>query len=188
MPVSLTVNGQKHVVSVDGDTPLLWAIRDEAGLTGTKFGCGIAQCGACTVFVDGNPRRSCVTPVSSVDGAEITTIEGLSQARLHPVQQAFLDEQSVQCGFCTPGLVMAAAALLQSNAEPSEADIGAALTNLCRCGVYPRLVRAVQRAGAVMRGPGTAPPAPQFASPETPEPTPEPSTAPASDATIAPKP
>jgi isoquinoline 1-oxidoreductase alpha subunit len=153
----LTINGQPLEIRMDPDTPLLWGLRDGAGLTGTKYGCGNGDCGACTVIVDGQAMRSCTLTLGESEGRVVTTIEGISQVGaaktgLHPAQQALLDEQAIQCGFCTPGIVMAAAALLQSNAEPSEADIGAALTNLCRCGVYPRLVRAVQRAGAAMRG------------------------------------
>lgn len=159
----LTINGQPLEIRMDPDTPLLWGLRDGAGLIGTKYGCGNGDCGACTVIVDGQAMHSCRLTLGESEGRVVTTIEGLTfegiaqvgvaTAGLHPIQQALLDEQAIQCGFCTPGLVMAAAALLQANAEPSEADIGAALTNLCRCGVYPRLVRAVQRAGAAMRGP-----------------------------------
>ena len=157
----LTINGQPLEIRMDPDTPLLWGLRDGAGLTGTKYGCGNGDCGACTVIVDGRAMHSCTLTLGESEGRVVTTIEGISQvggakAGLHPVQQALLDEQAIQCGFCTPGIVMAAAALLQSNAEPTEADIGAALTNLCRCGVYPRLVRAVQRAGAELRGPTPA--------------------------------
>ena len=157
----LTINGQPLEIRMDPDTPLLWGLRDGAGLTGTKYGCGNGDCGACTVIVDGRAMHSCTLTLGESEGRVVTTIEGISQvggakAGLHPVQQALLDEQAIQCGFCTPGIVMAAAALLQSNAEPSKADIGAALTNLCRCGVYPRLVRAVQRAGAELRGPTPA--------------------------------
>lgn len=149
----LTINGQPLDLRMDPDTPLLWGLRDAAGLTGTKYCCGNGDCGACTVIVDGQAMHSCTLTLGESEGRVVTTIEGISQPRLHPVQQALLDEQAIQCGFCTPGIVMAAAALLQSNAEPSETDIGSALTNLCRCGVYPRITRAIQRAGAVMRGP-----------------------------------
>jgi isoquinoline 1-oxidoreductase alpha subunit len=176
----LTINGQPLEIRMDPDCPLLWGLRDGAGLTGTKYGCGNGDCGACTVIVDGQAMHSCTLTLGESEGRVVTTIEGIAQvgaakAGLHPVQQAMLDEQAIQCGFCTPGIVMAAAALLQSNAEPSEADIGAALTNLCRCGVYPRLVRAVQRAGAAMRGP--EPVAPPSAVPTIP---PDQVTAPAS--------
>lgn len=150
----LTVNGQPLEIRMDPDCPLLWGLRDGAGLTGTKYGCGNGDCGACTVIVDGQARHSCTLTLGESEGRSVTTIEGLAQnGRLHPVQQALLDEQAIQCGFCTPGIVMAAAALLQANADPNEADIGAAITNLCRCGTYPRLVRAIQRAGAAIRGP-----------------------------------
>ncbi len=190
----LTINGQPLEIRMDSDTPLLWGLRDGAGLTGTKYGCGNGDCGACTVIVDGRAMHSCRLTLGESEGRVVTTIEGISQPKLHPVQQAFLDEQAWQCGFCAPGLVMAAAALLQSNAEPSEADIGASLTNLCRCGVYPRLVRAVQRAGAAMRQASPQAPAPpqripgMSEMPETVAPKLEPPTAPAADATIAPKP
>jgi len=151
MPVSLTVNGQKHVVSVDGDTPLLWAIRDEAGLTGTKFGCGIAQCGACTVFVDGNPRRSCVTPVSSVDGAEITTIEGLSGKAAEAVQAAWQALEVPQCGYCQSGQIMSATALLGEIQKPSDRDIDLAMNgNICRCATYNRIRAAIHDAAKRM--------------------------------------
>ena len=151
MPVSLTVNGQKHVVSVDGDTPLLWAIRDEAGLTGTKFGCGIAQCGACTVFVDGNPRRSCVTPVSSVDGAEITTIEGLSGKAAEAVQAAWQALEVPQCGYCQSGQIMSAIALLGEIQKPSDRDIDLAMNgNICRCATYNRIRAAIHDAAKRM--------------------------------------
>ena len=178
----LTINGQPLEIRMDPDCPLLWGLRDGAGLTGTKYGCGNGDCGACTVIVDGQAMHSCTLTLGESEGRVITTIEGLAQnGRLHPVQQAFLNEQAIQCGFCTPGLVMAAAALLQSNADPSEADIGAALTNLCRCGVYPRLVRAVQRAGAAMRGPAPA-------APPAPVPAPAASDAPQPDMTMTPDP
>ena len=161
----LTINGQPLEIRMEPDTPLLWGLRDGAGLTGTKYGCGNGDCGACTVIVDGQAMHSCRLTLGESEGRVVTTIEGLnpggiSHPGLHPVQQALLDEQAIQCGFCTPGIVMAAAALLQSNAEPSEADISTALTNLCRCGVYPRLVRAVRRAGAAMRVGNNSPPPP----------------------------
>jgi isoquinoline 1-oxidoreductase alpha subunit len=148
----LTLNDRPVQIRLDPATPLLWALRDAANLTGTKFGCGIGDCGACTVLIDGEARRSCLVTLAGVDGRSVTTIEGLSRDRSHPVQQAFVAEGAIQCGFCTPGMVMAAAALLARNADPDENDIAAALTNLCRCGVYPRVVRAVQRAGRVLRG------------------------------------
>ena len=148
---ALTVNGRPVRFDVDPQTPLLWALRDAANLTGTKYGCGVGDCHACTVIVDGEALRSCLITVAESEGRFVTTIEGLSRDRSHPVQQALVAEQAIQCGFCTPGVAMAAAALLQRNADPSEDEIKAALPNLCRCGVYPRLVRAVQRAGRVAR-------------------------------------
>ncbi len=153
----LTVNGQPVQFSMDPATPLLWALRDAANLTGTKYGCGVGDCGACMVLVDGQALRSCLITLAEAEGRFVTTIEGLSRDRSHPVQQAMVAEQAIQCGFCTPGIVMSAAALLQRNAAPEEAEIKAAIPNLCRCGVYPRLVQAVQRAGRIMRGEGTGP-------------------------------
>ncbi|MCB2047106.1 MAG: (2Fe-2S)-binding protein [Novosphingobium sp.] len=146
----LTVNERPVEFRMDPQTPLLWALRDAANLTGTKYGCGNGDCGACTVLVDGEALRSCLITLAECEGRFVTTIEGLSHDRSHPVQQAMVAEQAIQCGFCTPGIVMAAAALLARNASASEDDIKAAVPNLCRCGVYPRLVRAVQRAGRVM--------------------------------------
>jgi len=145
---SLMVNGKARTVEADADTPLLYVLRDNLALNGPKFGCGLAQCGACTVHVDGQATRSCVLPVSTLQGRKVTTLEGLgSSAKPHPVQQAFIDEQAVQCGYCTNGMVMAAAALLATNKAPSEAQIVDALAgNLCRCGTHQRIVRAVQRA------------------------------------------
>lgn len=148
---SMTVNGKPVRFLMDPDTPLLWALRDAANLTGTKYGCGEGDCGACMVHVDGEPLRSCLISIAEAEGRFITTIEGLSRDRSHPVQQAMVAEQAIQCGFCTPGIVMAAAALLRKNPSPSEADIKGAITNLCRCGVYPRLVEAISRAGRVAR-------------------------------------
>ncbi|QKG72069.1 MULTISPECIES: (2Fe-2S)-binding protein [Erythrobacter] len=148
---SMTVNGRPVRFRMDPDTPLLWALRDAANLTGTKYGCGEGDCGACMVHVDGEALRSCLITIAEAEGRYITTIEGLSRDRSHPVQQAMVAEQAIQCGFCTPGIVMAAAALLDKNPAPSEAEIKAAIPNLCRCGVYPRLVRAVERAGRVKR-------------------------------------
>ncbi len=133
-----------HELDVEDDAPLLWVIRDELGLTGTKFGCGIAQCGACTVHVDGNAQRSCVTPVSSVANAEITTIEGLSEGGLTPVQQAWIDHQVPQCGYCQSGMIMAVSALLKTNPRPSDDELAGAITNICRCGTYPRIRNAVR--------------------------------------------
>ena len=145
--IGLTVNGTAHQLDVDGETPLLWVLRDVLGLTGTKFGCGIARCGSCTVHVDGEPVRACVTAVSSVEGAEVTTIEGLSSDGSHPVQRAWEAENVPQCGYCQAGQIMSAAALLESNPEPSTEDIDRAMSgNVCRCGTYVRIRRAIRRA------------------------------------------
>jgi len=146
---ALTVNGRPLNFDLDPQTPLLWALRDAANLTGTKYGCGVGDCGACTVMVDGQALRSCLISLAESEGRVVTTIEGLSRDRSHPVQQALVAEQAIQCGFCTPGIAMAAAALLAANAAPSDDDIKQAIPNLCRCGVYPRLVRAIQRAARV---------------------------------------
>ena len=148
--ITLMVNGRRHEVDVEAEAPLLWVLRDELGLTGTKFGCGIAQCGACTVHVEGKPVRSCVTPTGSVKGA-ITTIEGLSKDLKHPVQQAWLAEDAPQCGYCQSGQIMAAAALLAEIPYPTDADIDAKVTNICRCGAYPRMKKAIHRAAALAR-------------------------------------
>ena len=143
----LTVNGKTHQVDVDPNTPLLWVLRDTIGLTGTKYGCGIAQCGACTVHVDGIAMRSCSVPLSAVAGRQITTIEGLAQnGKLHPVQQAWLDLDVPQCGYCQSGMMMAAVSLLKQNAKPTDADIDAAMTNICRCGTYQRVRAAIHAA------------------------------------------
>ncbi len=147
----LTVNGRPVEFKMDAQTPLLWALRDAANLTGTKYGCGVGDCGACMVLIDGEALRSCLVTLAEVEGRSVTTIEGLSADRSHPVQQALVAEQAIQCGFCTPGIAIAAAALLARNADPTPEDIVAAVPNLCRCGVYPRLVRAIQRAGRVAR-------------------------------------
>jgi len=149
--VTIKVNGTSHRLDVESETPLLWVLREEVGLTGTKYGCGIAQCGACTVHVNGQAIRSCAVPIGSLDGAEVTTIEGLSSDSRHPVQQAWLAEQVPQCGYCQSGQIMATAAYLKSNPNPTDADIDANLTNICRCGTYERLRRAVHRAAALMR-------------------------------------
>ena len=147
----LTINERPLAFDMDPQTPLLWALRDGANLTGTKYGCGAGDCGACMVLVDGEALPSCLITLAEAEGRVVTTIEGLSPDRSHPVQQALVAEQAIQCGFCTPGIAIAAAALLARNADPSPEDIKAAVPNLCRCGVYPRLVRAIQRAGRVMR-------------------------------------
>jgi isoquinoline 1-oxidoreductase alpha subunit len=144
MTIQLKINGTVHDLDVEDDAPLLWVIRDEVGLTGTKFGCGIAQCGACTVHVDGNAQRSCVTPVSSVVGKEIMTIEGLSAGGLTPVQQAWIDHQVPQCGYCQSGMIMAVSALLKTNPAPTDDQLAEAITNICRCGTYPRIRNAVR--------------------------------------------
>ena len=151
--VTLEINGQAYDFDVDPSTPLLWVLREQAGLNGTKFGCGIAQCGACTVHLDGAPIRSCVTPVRAVAGKAVTTIEGVNgeDGGLHPVQQAWIDEQVPQCGYCQSGQVMAAISLLASNPEPDDAAIDAAMSgNICRCGTYPRIRRGIKRAAAAM--------------------------------------
>lgn len=146
-----TLNDRPVAFRMDPQTPLLWGLRCAANLTGAKFGCGSGDCGACTVIIDGEAIRSCLVSLAEVEGRNVTTIEALSRDRSHPVQQAFVAEGAIQCGFCTPGMVMAAAALLTRNADPSAQEIVAALPNLCRCGVYPRLIRAIQRAGRVAR-------------------------------------
>ena len=147
----LTVNDRAVEIRLDPQTPLLWGLRDAANLTGTNYGCGSGDCGACMVLVDGQALRSCLITLGEAEGRVVTTIEGLSPDRSHPVQQALVAEQAIQCGFCTPGIAMSAAALLARNADPSAEEIKAAVPNLCRCGVYPRLVRAIQRAGRMMR-------------------------------------
>lgn len=146
MAISLTVNGQKRSVDIESDTPLLWVIRDELGLKGTKFGCGAALCGACTVHLNGTPIRSCSTPVSAVEGQEITTIEGISgSTTLHKLQQAWVDHGVPQCGYCQSGQLMTAAHLLSYNASPTEDDIKTAMSgNICRCGTYSNIVAAIQ--------------------------------------------
>ena len=143
---NLRINGRDVAVDADPDTPLLWVIRDHVNLTGTKFGCGAGLCGACTVHLDGAAIRSCITPLAAVEGGEITTIEGLSADGSHAVQRAWLTEQVPQCGYCQPGMIMAAAALLATTPQPSDAAIDAAMTNLCRCGTYDRVRRAIHRA------------------------------------------
>ena len=148
---ALTVNDRPVMFDMDPQTPLLWALREAANLTGTKYGCGVGDCGACMVLIDGEALRSCLVTLAEAEGRLITTIEGLSRDRSHPVQQAMVAEQAIQCGFCTPGIVMSAAGLLARNPSPSEEEIVAAVPNLCRCGVYPRLVRAIERAGRVAR-------------------------------------
>jgi isoquinoline 1-oxidoreductase subunit alpha len=148
---TLTINGQQHQVDVDPQMPLLWVIRDFVGLTGTKFGCGIAQCGACTVHLDGNATRSCVLPVSAIAEKQVTTIEGLSGEKSHPLQKAWIEHQVPQCGYCQSGQIMSAAALLRQTPRPTNADIDAAMQgNMCRCGTYVRIRKAIQSAADLM--------------------------------------
>ena len=151
--ISLTVNGAQRVVETDPATPLLWVLRESFGLTGTKFGCGVAQCGACTVILNGDAVRSCVTPVARAEGKRVTTIEGLSVDGAHPVQRAWLAEQVSQCGFCQSGQIVSAVVLLNAIANPSDTDIDEAMTgNICRCGTYARIRRAVHLAARLMHG------------------------------------
>ena len=146
--IALMVNGREHAVDVEPDTPLLWVLRDTIGLTGTKFGCGIAACGACTVIINGRAVRSCTFPVSSAVGAAITTIEGLAKDNvLHPVQQAWIDQQVPQCGYCQSGMIMAVAALLDGHPSPTDEEIDAGVTNICRCGTFARVRRAIHAVG-----------------------------------------
>src|ERR1700728_2931203 len=145
--IAITINGKSHIIDVPPDTPLLWVLRDTLGLTGTKYGCGMGLCGACTVHLDGEAVRSCQTPVSSVGSKKITTIEGLSADNSHPVQQAWIAEQVPQCGYCQPGQIMSAAALLSKTPKPTDDQIDSAMVgNLCRCGMYQRIRRAIHRA------------------------------------------
>jgi isoquinoline 1-oxidoreductase alpha subunit len=149
--LTLSINNQPHTVDVDPQMPLLWVIRDVAGLTGTKFGCGMAQCGACTIHLDGTAVRSCVLPVSAVAGKKITTIEGLSPDRSHPVQKAWIEHQVPQCGYCQSGQIMSAVALLKENPKPTDTDIDAAMQgNICRCGTYPRIRKAIHSAASAL--------------------------------------
>ena len=147
--VKLTINGKSHDVDVEPDTPLLWVIRDTVGLTGTKYGCGIAACGACTVHIDGQAVRSCSLPVGDAAGKQITTIEGLAQnGNLHPVQKAWLEHDVPQCGYCQSGMIMAVAALLKDKPKPSDADIDSAITNICRCGTFQQVRAAIHAAAS----------------------------------------
>lgn len=150
--VSLVVNGLRVNIEADGDKPLLWALREDLGVLGPKYGCGVAQCGACRVLIDGESTPSCVTPLGSVDGASVVTVEDLSDpsGRLSIVQQAWIDEQVPQCGFCQPGFIIAATALLETTPRPTDTDIDEAITNICRCGTYPRIRRAIHRAAAML--------------------------------------
>jgi isoquinoline 1-oxidoreductase subunit alpha len=146
MAIELQINGKAHSVQADGAMPLLWVLRDVLNMTGTKFGCGVAACGACTVRVDGAAVRSCVTPVSNVVGKQIQTIEGLGVTKLHALQEAWIAEQVPQCGYCQSGMLMAAASLLETTPQPTDAQIDAAMTNICRCGTYQRVRAAIHRA------------------------------------------
>jgi aerobic-type carbon monoxide dehydrogenase small subunit (CoxS/CutS family) len=151
MAFDLTVNGNSYSVDADPQTPLLWVIRDQIGLTGTKFSCGVGQCGACTVHVDGQPIRSCSLPAAAAFGKAITTIEGLSRDGSHPIQQAWKEFDAPQCGYCQSGMIMSTLALLQRNANPSDSEIDTAVTNACRCSTYHRVRKAIHRAAELMR-------------------------------------
>ena len=161
-----TVNNQPVEYQMDPQTPLLWALRDASNLTGTKYGCGTGHCGACTVDIDGEAVQSCQVTIGAIEGAFVTTIEGLSRDRSHPVQQAFVASSVPQCGYCVPGMIMAASVLLRKSRNPSEAEISNAITNLCRCGIYPRIVDAIAQASRIASGDETidAVPAPPVES------------------------
>ena len=148
--IELKINGKMHLVDIESETPLLWAIRDTVGLTGTKYGCGIEQCGACTVLIDKRPVRSCGITVGEVVDKNITTIEGLSSDSSHPVQKAWITEQVPQCGYCQSGQILAAVSLLQRKPNPTDKDIDRSMLNLCRCGTYPRIKKAIRIAGKMM--------------------------------------
>ena len=147
----LNINGKEHLLDLEPETPLLWAIRDTINLTGTKYGCGIQQCGACTVLIDKRPVRSCGITVTEVEGKDITTIEGLSEDSLNPVQMAWVEEQVPQCGYCQSGQIMAAVSLLERNPDPTDQDIDRGMLNLCRCGTYPRIRKAIHRASDLIK-------------------------------------
>jgi isoquinoline 1-oxidoreductase alpha subunit len=149
--ITMEVNGASRQIDIEPDTPLLWVLRDVIGLTGTKFGCGIAQCGACTVHIDGSPMRSCSVPIGVLNGAKITTIEGLAPNNSHPVQRAWIAEGVPQCGYCQSGQIMAAVAFLKEFSNPTDTDIDDNITNICRCGTYERLRRAIHRAADMMK-------------------------------------
>ena len=150
--ITFTLNGESIQVDAPDEMPLLWVLRDKLGLTGTKYGCGMALCGACTVHIDGSATRCCVLPVAAVAGKSVTTIEGLgTAANLHAVQQAWIDEQVPQCGYCQPGMIMAVASFLRMTPDPDDAAINEAITNICRCGTYPRIRKAIHRAAAALR-------------------------------------
>jgi isoquinoline 1-oxidoreductase alpha subunit len=148
---TIEVNGEPQQIHIEPDTPLLWVLRDVIGLTGTKFGCGIAQCGACTVHINGTSTRSCSVPIGTLDGAKIMTIEGLSPDNSHPVQRAWIEEDVPQCGYCQSGQIMAVVAFLKNHTNPTDADIDANITNICRCGTYESLRRAIHRAADMMK-------------------------------------
>src|SRR5690242_14419492 len=150
--IELTVNGQRHKVDVPADKPLLWVLREDLDIVGPKFGCGIAACGACTVHLDGAAVRSCSVQIADAAGKAVTTIEGLGRGRLHAVQRAWIEEQVPQCGYCQPGFIMAAASLLEAKPRPTDQEIDEALTNICRCGTYSAIRRAVHRAAAILGG------------------------------------
>jgi isoquinoline 1-oxidoreductase alpha subunit len=150
--IAVTINGQRHELDIEPETPLLWVLRDELGLTGTKYGCGIAECGACTVHLNGEAVRSCQVQISDADGAAITTIEGLSTDGSHPVQRAWIEQDVPQCGYCQSGQIMAAVALLKAKPDPTDADIDATVTNICRCGTYQRIRAAIHRAAELAKG------------------------------------
>ena len=154
MPVTLTINQKSVTINASDDKPLLWALREDANLVGTKFGCGIAACGACTVLVDGQPVRSCVTPISAVAGKQVTTIEALSEKGPSAVQKAWIEHQVPQCGYCQSGFIMATTALLEKTPDPTDADIDAAITNLCRCGTYPAMRAAIKKAAQIKKAGG----------------------------------
>jgi isoquinoline 1-oxidoreductase alpha subunit len=151
MPLELTVNGNAHTVDADPNTPLLWVIRDQIGLTGTKFSCGIGQCGACTVLIDGQPVRSCIVPVAAAEGKSIATIEGVSRDGSHPIQLAWKELDAPQCGYCQSGMIMSALALLAKTPNPTDADIDREVTNACRCSSYHRVRQAIHRAAELMK-------------------------------------
>jgi isoquinoline 1-oxidoreductase alpha subunit len=148
----ITVNGTRHEVDVPADKPLLWVLREDLNITGPKYGCGVAACGACTVHLDGETARACSLPASAADGKAVVTIEGLGDGRLHAVQRAWIEEQVPQCGYCQPGFIMATAALLKARPKPTDQEIDDALTNICRCGTYGAMRRAVHRAAALLGG------------------------------------
>ena len=150
--IAVTINGQRHELDIEPETPLLWVLRDELGLTGTKYGCGIAECGACTVHLNGEAVRSCQVQISDADGATITTIEGLFTDGSHPVQRAWIEQDVPQCGYCQSGQIMAAVALLKAKPDPTDADIDQTVTNICRCGTYQRIRAAIHRAAELAKG------------------------------------